>query len=215
MPLWQAIETVGAQAGLKVSVPWLALEELGVGRSAPVTVALDRPTAAAALAAVLSAGTDNGGVPLCFALRGDTVEIATRASLRRMTEVRVYDVADLIAPAPPQPGGATGRDAKAKDKPEPQRSPESAVAPGAPVAGDFRNAEEVGQWLKETIDPESWRDARGGIGSVRVLRGRYDGLVVVTQTYDNHREIARVLASLRGLRPADGQPADVPAKAGE
>ena len=65
----------------------------------------------------------------------------------------------------------------------------------------FRDADEVAQSIKETVDPESWRDNRGGFGTLRVLHGRYAGLVAVTQTDDNHREIGRVLNALRELRP--------------
>jgi hypothetical protein len=192
MPLWQAIDTVSAKSGLKINVPWQTLQEVGVGRSAPISVDLDRPTTSSALTAILDAASERG-VPLGFALRGDTVEVATRATLRRMTDMRVYDVSALIAPdapaapdapvAPAPPGEAANRD-KTKG--------------GTTV---FRNADEVAQWIKETVDPESWRDNRGGFGSLRVLHGRYAGLIAVTQTDDNHREISRVLNALRELRP--------------
>jgi hypothetical protein len=114
-----------------------------------------------------------------------------------MTDMRVYDVSALISPDAPDAPGA----------PAP-------VGPAAPAAGEsgnrdkskggttvFRDAEEVAQWLKESVDPESWRDNRGGFGTLRVLHGRYSGLIAVTQTDDNHREIGRVLNALRELRP--------------
>jgi hypothetical protein len=193
MPLWQAIETVSTRSGLKINVPWQTLQEVGVGRSAPISLDLDHPTTSAALTGILDAASERG-VPLGFALRGDTLEIATRATLRRMTEMRVYDVSALIspdapatapptAPAPPAAGEAGNRD-KSKG--------------GTTV---FHDAEEVAQWLKESVDPESWRDNRGGFGTLRVLHGRYSGLIAVTQTDDNHREIGRVLNALRDLRP--------------
>ena len=89
MPLWQAIETVSAKSGLKINVPWQTLQEVGVGRSAPVSIDLDHPTTSAALTAILDAASERG-VPLGFALRGDTVEIATRATLRRMTSICAF-----------------------------------------------------------------------------------------------------------------------------
>jgi hypothetical protein len=198
MPLWQAIETISAQAGVKINVPWQTLQEVGVGRSAPVSVDLDRPTTSAALTAVLDdAGAE--GVPLGFALRGDTVEVATRAALRRMTDIRVYDVSELISPdapsatAAPAAAGADDRRDKAKA--------------GSAV---FHDADEVAQWIKETVDPASWRDGRGGSGTLRVLSGRYVGLIAVTQTEDNHREIGRVLNAMRELRPPAEQKRPAP-----
>jgi hypothetical protein len=186
MPLWQAIETVSAGSGLKINVPWQTLHEVGVGRAAPGSVDLDHPTTRAALTAILDAAGERG-VPLGFTLRGDTVEIATRANLRRMTDLRVYDVSALISPdAKTDVGGAD--DAGNRDKSK----------TGTTV---FHDADELAQWIKETVDPDSWRDSRGGVGSVRVLHGRYAGLIAITQTDDNHREISRVLNAMRELRP--------------
>jgi hypothetical protein len=176
-PLWQAIETVSARSGLKINVPWQTLQDVGVGRSAPITVDLDRPTPSTALTAILDAAADHG-VPLGFALRGDTVEVATRATIRRMTDMRVYDVSTLISPSDKPKDGGT------------------AV---------FRDGDDVAQWIKETVDPESWRDGRGGFGTLRVLHGRYAGLVAITQTEDNHREIGRTLNARRDLRPPGEQ----------
>jgi hypothetical protein len=187
-PLWQALETVGADAGLKINVPWQTLQELGVGRSAPITVDLDRPTTRDALTAILDAAGERAAVPLGFTPRGEAVEVATRATLRRMTEIRVYDVSDLVSPD----AAPTSREADAK------------------MPTVFRDADDVARLLKETVDPETWRDARGGFGDVRVLRGRYAGLLVVSQTEDNHRQISRVLNSLRELRPAKDKPATAP-----
>lgn len=188
MPLWQAIETVSARSGLNINVPWQTLQDVGVGRSAPISVDLDHPSTSSALTAILDAASERG-VPLGFALRGDTIEVATRATLRRMTDMRVYDVSALIA----SPGAAAAAaepaaDTAARDKPK----------DGATV---FRDGDDVAQWIKETVDPESWRDGRGGFGTLRVLNGRYAGLIAVTQTDDNHREISRVLNAMRELRP--------------
>jgi hypothetical protein len=179
---------------VRIDVPWQTLKEVGIGRSAPISVDLDHPTTRAALTSILDAASE-GGVPLGFALRGDTIDVATRATLRRMTDTRVYDVSDLISPsAQPPLGDESGDKAKAGDK-------------------VFRGIEDIAQWLKETVDPESWRDSRGGFGNIRVLSGRYAGLIAVTQTDDNHREISRVLNTLRELRPPAEKSGSSPSRA--
>jgi hypothetical protein len=181
-PLWQAIETVGDRAGLKIYVPWQLLEDVGVGRSAPVTLSLDHPSAAQALEAVLESGAHDR-TRLGFAPRGGVVEVSTHSVLRRLGEARVYDVSDLLSPG----GPAT----------KPTARVDGFRSGGNSSVKEFHSADDVAQWLTDTIDPESWREHGGSTGVVRVLHGRFDGTLVVTQTYDNHRQITRVLNRLR------------------
>ena len=182
-PLWQAIDTIASRAGLKVVVPWRALESAGVGRSEPVTLTMVRPTAAAALSGVLASAGD-GDVSLGYAVRGDAVEVSTYEGLRRASDTRVYDVSDLL---------------------EPQASPARGPGPATATTRAFGGAEEIRSWIQETIAPDSWRDNGGSAGAIRVLRGRFTGLLVVTQTHENHRELARVLSAVRGFLPDDPQ----------
>lgn len=50
--------------------------------------------------------------------------------------------------------------------------------------------------IEETCDPVSWRDAGGSSGGIRFFNGR----LIVTQTWENHRFIAQFLAQLRGTK---------------
>jgi general secretion pathway protein D len=47
--------------------------------------------------------------------------------------------------------------------------------------------------IQETVDPESWREAGGSVGSIRVLGGN----LIVNQTPENHRALQGLLEQLR------------------
>lgn len=56
--------------------------------------------------------------------------------------------------------------------------------------------DELKQLIQDTIDPESWRDAGGNIGSIASLESQ----IVVTQTVNAHKQIQDLLRELRRER---------------
>jgi hypothetical protein len=72
-------------------------------------------------------------------------------------------------------GGGGGQGGKAK--------PENEVS----------QSDQLMKLIVETVDPTSWREAGGSIGSIRMISGH----VVITQTAENQRGIASVLSQLR------------------
>jgi hypothetical protein len=52
--------------------------------------------------------------------------------------------------------------------------------------------------ILDTIDPDTWRDNGGTLGSIR----EFDGFLAITHTPTTHRHIQRILANLRKLRAA-------------
>jgi hypothetical protein len=105
---------------------------------------------------------------------------------------RVYDIRDLIMALPDYPyagtigvppdGGPLNIATAEPERPVPttQRSRKQRV-------------EDVIQLIQETVDPESWRDNGGTIGSLREI----GGALVVTQTAQNHDLLSRIFGQLR------------------
>ena len=56
--------------------------------------------------------------------------------------------------------------------------------------------EEITTLIKDTVDPDSWRDNGGSVGSIRELSGQ----LIVTQTPKNQREVVSLLEGLRETR---------------
>jgi hypothetical protein len=117
---------------------------------------------------------------------------------------RVYDVRDLLlrigdypfagtmaGSATPKPaaastmggggGGGGGGGAPAEAAP-------AVAGPGGQSAAD-----QIERLVLETIAPETWRDSGGSVGAVRMV----NGMMVVTQTEANHKQLATLLAQLR------------------
>ena len=61
-------------------------------------------------------------------------------------------------------------------------------------------AKELIDSIKSVVVVESWRDNGGTIGSIRELNGQ----LIINQTSDGHRKIARLLDTLRTGRPMNG-----------
>ena len=195
-PLWQAIDSIARNAGVQIVVHWKALEAAGVGQSAPVTLTMADPLVSGALRAVLDS-VSGDGTRLGYAVRNGVVEVATHEDLRRFSDTRVYDVGDLLR-APREAGAADAREGAG------DHAKVRGDADGAPVKPPvFHAAKQVEQWIQATVDPDSWRDNGGAVGAVRVMEGRFAGLLVIRQTVENHREIARLLSDVRGFLSDD------------
>jgi type II secretory pathway component GspD/PulD (secretin) len=72
--------------------------------------------------------------------------------------------------------------------------------PGVPIANEApptRDAvHEIIHLLIDTVDRLSWREAGGNVGAIRELSGQ----LIVTQTPENQRQVARLLEQLRETR---------------
>jgi type II secretory pathway component GspD/PulD (secretin) len=126
----------------------------------------------------------------------------TTAPAQRAADVeivtRVYDVSDMIwrvvdYPAPPQSndsssGGGGGGGG--------QSLYGGGGGGGGNSDANASRIDAVDSFLKlvqDTIDPTSWRNNGGTIGAIRELSGN----LIVTQTAENHRDIASLLKQLR------------------
>jgi hypothetical protein len=82
-------------------------------------------------------------------------------------------------------------------RPAPAPSTDQSMAPGAGVFdyGITRQDREdqLTRIITDSVDPESWRDAGGTVGSIQSWAGR----LIIHQTPDNHQKIESLLNNLR------------------
>ncbi len=118
---------------------------------------------------------------LDYALIQGIVFISTRDKIRHdHLTVQVYDVRDLIGlPATSKlpSTAAAASEAQAEDE-QPDR---------------FGTVRELADTVMETVDPDSWAAVGDGWATIST----YHTVLVVRQTYRNHREVERLLDKLR------------------
>jgi hypothetical protein len=104
-----------------------------------------------------------------WALQDGVITVTTAADLKT-TVTKVFDVRDLVRAM----------------RSESQQHHEEPIT-------WFEIEDKLIVIITEHIDPESWRDAGGSVGTVRAAAA---GRFVVTQTRDNMRQVERLLAEL-------------------
>ncbi|HEY8668337.1 MAG TPA: hypothetical protein VIL86_16930 [Tepidisphaeraceae bacterium] len=115
----------------------------------------------------------------------------------------VYDIRDIVADIPDFTGTTTPLSPTELYPSQPTTSPHSGdvvMFSGADTeaATDDRvtrkeRTDQIIKLIQDTIQPESWKDCGGDIGSIRELRGR----LIITNSVDNHRQVAMLLEELR------------------
>ncbi|HZN68129.1 MAG TPA: hypothetical protein VFB66_22780 [Tepidisphaeraceae bacterium] len=115
---------------------------------------------------------------------------------------RVYDVRDVLMPVNEYPfRGNMMPNRQIEFPPVVARSgggggaaqPATGQAPVSSARSAQERIDEVIRLIAETVDPDSWRDAGGTVGSVREIEGQ----LIVTQTQENHRQLVELLAAMR------------------
>lgn len=107
------------------------------------------------------------------------------------TEIRTYDLSEFVQtipdyPLPPEPANENAQ----------TTAQTSVVASSGPANGSAPSVQEkldsLIKLIEDTVDPNSWKDNGGTIGTLRVL-GRQ---LVVSQTADNQHAVQMLLDSL-------------------
>ena len=140
-------------------------------------------------------------MPLCAAL---VLLAAAPAALAQATKpaetiTRVYDTRDLTISVRDFP--FTGTMGMPSENNGPMMVPGTNQEPmmGGPApttrpAREQREADLV-RLISDTVAPESWRDAGGTVGAIRMIGGQ----MIITQTEDAHRMIQSILQQLRDV----------------
>ena len=153
-----------------IFVNWRALEAAGVKKTHAITIRLPAGRLADALTAVTHQ-IARELIPLSFQYDQGVIVISTRDDLSPNLIVRVYDVRDLLKNDQMMP-----------------------FLRGSRSAAERWNDELT--FVQQSVAPGSWRDNGGSVGSIRAISDQF----IITQTEQNHREIAYQLERRRWLR---------------
>ncbi|MFB3890626.1 MAG: STN domain-containing protein [Phycisphaerae bacterium] len=154
---------------------WAALQVANVTKDTPISLQLKDVTVECALRQVLldlSTTTRLG-----YVIDGGVVDISTKDDLARHTVNRIYPVKDIIARMMDMAPARTARQ-RGMDMPN--------LGPEEQALSDLFEA------ITSAVDRDSWRPT-GTVGAIQEV----GGMMVITQTPENQRDIANLLASIR------------------
>jgi hypothetical protein len=181
VPLSKAIDTLRAMTGVNIVVRWPALEAAGIDRKQTVDLRVANLPLQRLLELVGEVAAAD--VPLAARAQRGVVVLTTRDDFADEPMLRIYNVHDLVrsnaALRPPIGGG---------------RASLPATAPARdPLLSYVDSIEQLKLLITEAIDPESWREAGGIVGSIR----DFNGQLIIAQTPDAHERIKELLDKLR------------------
>lgn len=210
----RVIDFLKEQTDINFAVDWEDLEANGIERDRPVTLRLADVTARTVLNEILS--QVGGDVRLAFGVGDGLLRIATKQKLDRDKFVLVYDIRDLLVNIPRFNNAAQLDPAQAL-----QGATQGAQQGGGFGAGGgggggaggqlFQGGAGQGQQedvdqgalverimeiIRDTVEPDSWRETGGGDASLRELNGQ----LIAYNTSDAHRQVQSLLAQLRETR---------------
>jgi hypothetical protein len=156
--------------GANLFVNWRALETAGLKNSVPVTVRLKDVKFERALRTILD-DVGGGKVKLDYIVDEGVITISTVEDLRKNTATHTYDVRFLLV--------VSGQAGKAAQTPEARQERVDAVI----------------KLVTGTVDPDSWHENGGHVGTVKELSGQ----LIVTQTEANQKAIENLITQTRKL----------------
>ncbi len=176
MPLDKAIEQWVKVADINVQINWDAIKECGVKTDVGVTAHIKDVPAGRVLQNLLDEA-GKGTVGLRYHVSENVLDISTRDDFEsvKYQVTRIYDTTFMFVDLEPNGEGA------------------------AEIAANLT------ELIKATIQPESWRDAGGTIGSIRIL----NGCLIVNQVEESHDQIAHFIDILRRHRRDRTQAYDI------
>lgn len=209
----RVIDYMKDETDINFAVDWEDLEANGIERDRPVTLRLANVTARTALSEILS--QIGGDVRLAFGVGDGLLRIATKEKLDRDKFVLVYDMRDLLVNIPRFNNAAQLDPAQALQGAT-QGAQQGGGAGGGGGGGGgggqlFQGGqggqgqenvnqgelvERIMEIIRETVEPDSWRETGGGDASLRELNGQ----LIAYNTSDAHRQVQSLLAQLRETR---------------
>lgn len=218
-PFESVIEYLGDLTGLNIQANWAALEAVAIEKDIPVTLPKLKEVAIGKLLDLVLEQVGGGETQLGYDIDEGVVTISTVEDLARRTILKVYNVEDLLISVPDFLGRPINLDNIGQN--QGGGGGGGGIGGGGGGGGGFGGGsgggifggggggfggaggegeaeEEVDvdaliDLIQATIDPESWREAGGNIGSIRALRNQ----IIVTQTSTAHRQLRDLLTQLR------------------
>ena len=192
---------------MNIAVDWEDLANNGIDRDKPITIRLKDVSLRTVLNEVLSQA--GGDVPLNYAVGEGLLRVATKAKLDREKHILVYDIRDLIVNIPrfvnapqldlsAQGDGSVDAGGGAAGSSTIFGGPGSANVeePDGSEQADGEIVEKIMDIIRQTVEPDSWRETAGGDGALRELNGQ----LIVYNTSEAHQQTRALLAQLREAR---------------
>ncbi len=207
-PFEQVVQFLDEMTKINLSVDWTDLVDNGIEREAPVTLQLSGVSFRTVLNEVLS--QVGGDVQLAFAVGDGLLRVATKEKLDRDKVVLIYDIRDLLVRVPRasrqsafdvtqgmgQGGGAGGGGGGMFQQGQQQQQQQDDYNRGGQGVQQNPLAEQIMEIIRQTVEPDSWRENGAGDASLRELNGQ----LIIYNTSDAHRQVADLLGQLRATR---------------
>ncbi len=205
-PFDQVVDFLVDLNKINMSVDWEDLELSGIERDKPVTIKLNEVALRTVMSEVLA--QVGGDVQLAYAIGDGLLRIATKEKLDRDKYILVYDIRDLLVRVPrfrngpridltQQSGGGAGGGGQnvfggsqgggQDDDDEQGQQGDDQQDPQAIELMDI---------IRQTVEPDSWRETGAGDGALRELNGQ----LIVYNTSDAQRQVRDLLRQLRAQR---------------
>lgn len=204
VPFDQVMERLADAHQLNIIVNWHDLGRAGVERSIPIELDLPREITLKKVITEVLEQAGGGLVDIGYEVADGAVTIATQQFLDKKTYPAVYNITDLLMEVP-QFSNAPVLDLFEATHRVPRRSERSDL-PWRVGDDDDDEPEEdrerlsrvrkIMELIRDTVNPDSWRDRGGSIGVMNELNGQ----LVVTQNSAAHRRISGLLDKLREER---------------
>lgn len=182
-------------------VNWDSLAAIGITPDAPVNLSFKDTRADIVLARVLNQVSRDRYAKADYTVADGIVTIASADDIQRQTATSLYPISDLLLVVPDYdkvpPLDLANVLAAAK-----QRGDRTPFTPKLDTEterlGETRTdrLRKIIETIQMTVDPDSWRDNGGDVGTVSEINGS----LFITTTPRNHREIAGLLSKLRDIR---------------
>ncbi|MEW6252229.1 MAG: hypothetical protein AB1716_16445, partial [Planctomycetota bacterium] len=209
-PFDQVIAFLQEMTKVNLSVDWTTITDAGVRRDAPVTLPLKNVKFRTVLSEVLSQ-VGGGETQLVFAVGEGLIRISTKEKLDQDKLVLIYDIRDLLVNIPRatrqamfnvtqgmgQQGGGVGGGGGAGSGMFQQGQQQGQQ--GQDQYGDGQQGvlvEQIMDIIRQTVEPDSWRETGGGDASLRELNGQ----LIVYNTSAAHQQVTDLLSQLREQR---------------
>lgn len=202
-PFDQVIERLATTQRINLIVNWNDLKRAGVERDVPIDLNLPREIS---LKKVLTETLEQAGgglVELGFEVHEGVIKIATRATLSLNTYTAVYDINDLLMEIPiftdaplADLNAIRRRSAVIRQADRPWRYGDDDDDEPEEDPGRRSRVRKMIDLIQDTVDPDSWIDRGGRVGSIREINGQ----LVVTQNSSGQRQVANILGKLREQR---------------
>jgi len=207
-PFEQVMEFLADMTKVNLSVDWVDLTDAGIERDAPVTIRLSNVSFRTILKEVLA--QVGGETQLAYAIGDGLLRVATKEKLDRDKIVLIYDIRDLLinvmqaarqstfdvtqgmgqGGAGGGGGGGGGMFGQGNQQQGQQQGEEFGQQ------GTEEMVEQILDIIRQTVEPDSWRETGGGDASIRELNGQ----LIIYNTSDAHRQVADLLTQLRQTR---------------